>query len=137
MPRAKAPPLPKTLWSPLGPVVVRVVSKLPNDEAAAAGVFANDFGSYDPAKREIYVLRRLHPWARHQAMWHEWFHMLIFDAGYQNGLSPEMIEGLCDVTATALAAELRARHLDNALTTPPKPAYLDSGDTPTEETPKT
>jgi hypothetical protein len=66
-------------------------------------------GQYDPIRRTIKVLRSLHPWARHQAMWHEWVHMIIFDQGLHNAWEEPVIEAICDMIATGITAEMKSR----------------------------
>ena len=104
--RIPAPPLPRSVWSPLGPVRVRAVKRI---RSLAKGVPADvdDFGTYDPKRRIIHVLASLEPWAQWQTLRHEWVHMVIFDAGFHNAFTAEQIEGLCDVIGTALVAEMR------------------------------
>lgn len=101
----KAPKLPRTLYSQLGPIKVSVVNKVVN----RGNCDQITMGQCDPIKRTIRVLRSLHPWARHQAMWHEWMHMVIFDCGLHNAFSESVIETICDMVATALTAEMKAR----------------------------
>ena len=101
-----APKLPTSLWSPLGPVKVVIVEHLrPLSKDAPDDI--DDFGSFEPKTRTIEILKDLDPWAQWQALRHEWMHMVIFDAGYHNTLSPELQEGLCDLVGTAMAADMR------------------------------
>ena len=72
-----APPIPKTLWSPLGPLRVRVVKRLTPLVRGSV-----DFGHYDPKKRTIRILADLDPWVQWQTLRHEWFHALVFDHGF-------------------------------------------------------
>lgn len=100
------PPLPTSLWSPLGPVPVRVVERLqPLSKEAPSD--ADDFAQYNPKTRTIEVLAGIEPWAQWQAFRHEWVHMVVFDAGYHNSCADELIEGFCDLIGTALVAEMR------------------------------
>ena len=105
--KTAVPPLPKYLWSPLGDVRVRQVKRLrPLSREVPSDV--DDFGQYDPKHRAITVLRSLEPWVKWQTLWHEWVHMVLFDAGSHNHLSPEQVEVLCDVIGTALVGQMRS-----------------------------
>jgi hypothetical protein len=104
--RKQPPPLPSSLWSPLGPVPVRIVERLrPMSKDAPDDV--DDFGGFEPKTRVIEVLKDLEPWAQWQALRHEWVHMVIYDAGVHNAFTGDQIECLCDLIGTALAAEMR------------------------------
>lgn len=97
--KRKAPKLPKALWSPLGPVPIRLVRRIDRKGRA--------FGRFNGKTRRIEILRRLPPWVQWQTLRHEWLHMVLFDAGLHNAFSGEQMEVLCDALGTALAAELR------------------------------
>lgn len=100
----RPPPIPKSVWSQLGPVEVRVVKRMakvnPDVEAA-------DHGSYDPAKRIIRIRATLEPWTQWQTLLHEWGHCIVFDAGLHNLLTEDQIETLVEVYATAMVARMR------------------------------
>lgn len=102
----RAPRLPSSIWSPLGPVPVHLVERIrPLSEEAPKDI--DDFGNFDPKRRVIEVLDSLTPWQKWQTLRHEWCHMVLFDAGLHNLYNDERQEVLCDVIGTALAAELR------------------------------
>lgn len=113
MKEPKAPPLPKTIWTQMGPCRVMQCKRLPDADEPGEDVH----GTYDPKKRVIRVLRRLEGWTKHQSMWHEWFHLITFDAGAHNRFTMDDLEHLADVTATAIVSQQR-----NALLTDPTKA---------------
>ena len=108
----KAPPLPKTLWSPMGPIRVMQCKHLPDKDDPTEDLH----GTYDPKRRVIRVLKRLEGWTKWQAMRHEWVHMITYDAGLHTRFTLEDLEHYADVTATAMVAEMR-----NSLTSPALP----------------
>jgi hypothetical protein len=101
-----APPLPKTLWSPLGPIRVRTLKRIkPLSKEVPRDI--DDFGQYDPKKRTIRILRDLDPWVQWQTLRHEWVHAVIFDQGFHQAFTEEQIEAVCDLIGTALVSEMR------------------------------
>jgi hypothetical protein len=98
-PAVRAPRLPKSLHSQLGPVTVEVVHKLKvNDEQV--------FGHFSGWNRLIRVNAAPDALMRIQSLYHEWMHMVLFDAGLHNAFTKEQQEMLCDVVGTARAVEV-------------------------------
>jgi hypothetical protein len=94
--------LPRVIHSALGPVPVEVVPKLKvNGEEA--------FGHFSSWNRLIRVNPGPDPIMRHQTLYHEWMHMVLFDAGLQNLFTKEQQEMLCDAVGTARAVEALGR----------------------------
>ncbi len=106
----KAPPLPKSIWTPYGHVRVMQCKRLPDSDDPT-----NDLhGTYDPKKRIIRVLRRLEGWEKWKSLCHERVHQRAFDAGLHTRLWEDDLEHVAEVIANAEVMEMRNR----GLTTP-------------------
>jgi len=95
-----APKLPKWVWSQLGPVEVRMV------EGKKKKKKPDTMGRYFMQSRHIEVDPSLAPAVQLQTFRHEWIHMVLIDAGLHNAFTAEQQELICDVIATAMAAEI-------------------------------
>lgn len=97
--QVKPPRIPKSLRSQLGPVAVEIVHKLKvNDELV--------FGHFSGWNRLIRINDGPDPVMRLQSLYHEWMHMVLFDAGLHNVFTKDQQEMLCDVVGTARAVEV-------------------------------
>jgi hypothetical protein len=99
----REPAIPTHVWSALGPVEVRMV------EGKRKKKKPDTMGRYLMQLRRIEVDRSLAPAVQIQTFRHEWIHMVLIDAGLHNAFSPEQQETICDVIATAMAAEILNR----------------------------
>lgn len=86
--------LPATLWSALGPVEVRETSDGLDD----------DLGEWDAEQRIVRVRPGIHPKTSQHTLYHEWVHLLLWDAGLTVHFPPNLEELVCDTIATALVA---------------------------------
>lgn len=96
------PPLPTSIPSPLGPVRVRLVSKIVGAEDEIV------MGKYSLTKREIKISKKGSPLVRWHVLYHEQAHVTLCDAGLHNVLGEEQQEVICDVFATARVVEMLA-----------------------------
>jgi hypothetical protein len=92
------PPIPATIPSVLGDVPVTCVVDLRNlrDEAC--------FGIWRSAQRDVRLEVNMSSITAWQTYWHEWAHILLWDASID--VSEELAERLCDALATARVREM-------------------------------
>ena len=95
------PPIPCTVHGAGGPIVVKLVDR-PKVEGEVC------WGSWDDGTRTIELERSARPAHRWRVLFHELEHAAIDDAGLSHLLTDEGQEALCDATASARMAELRA-----------------------------
>jgi len=103
----RPPPLPKSVWSQLGPVKVRVVKEL-TPTSPDMMIEDGDFALYNPHKRVIQILRSVEPWARWHSVYHEQMHIVVYDSGLHHVIDEAHVELLCESYATARVGEMRA-----------------------------
>lgn len=94
------PPLPAFLHSQAGPVPVDVRRNVKYDGTVV-------FGRFSSWERKVYVNETPHEFMQHQTLYHEWMHMVLFDAGLNNIFTKDQQELLCDIVGTARAVEIR------------------------------
>jgi len=91
------PPLPRALPTPLGPVKVRRTPDL----KTSAGDACCGICHWDEGLIEISAdLEDGQAWA---TLFHEYTHMLLFNAGLNVTLGPTVQESVCDVIGTGMA----------------------------------
>lgn len=107
MARRTLPPLPKTVHSALGPIPVKLVKVLKDSN----GNDSADMGEINYHAREIRVVKGLDRTQAHHTLRHEWLHAVLLDSGLTNVLAKidGLEEQLCDVIATAIVAEMKAK----------------------------
>lgn len=98
----RAPALPTSVWSQLGPIPVRLVADLKSDEGDIV------LGLWKPLVREIHIRDGMHPHTALVTCAHEWVHALLWDAGVN--LPGEQEETVCDVVAAGVIADLLSNH---------------------------
>lgn len=89
------PPLPDSIWSPLGPIPVRHVTGLATDDGCKL------YGRYDHQQRVIEIDDAPILLVRWQTLHHEWLHTVLHDHGFDLGPFEEPV---IDTIATALVA---------------------------------
>ncbi len=97
------PELPPYVDTVLGPVPVILVERF-------EGAKKNErlFGRYVPIQRIIEINAAAPRNVQWQTLWHEWIHVVFWDAGLHNAFSQEQQECVADVIGTARVAELLA-----------------------------
>lgn len=101
-PRKRMPPLPKALFSVLGPVPIEMAPDL--DGGDALGVF-------DERTRKILIERDMPKTTQWSTLLHELCHLALWDGGLVGRISNEQEEAICDAIGNYLAASLYAGHL--------------------------
>ena len=92
------PKRPTSLPSTLGPVEVRYVDKIINDN----GKVENAMGFVSFKDRVIQILNNMNQIAESHTLRHEWVHLVLWDSGADNLLTEKQAEVICDALATAL-----------------------------------
>lgn len=90
-------PVPRRVWTQLGPVPVRRVRVCvsPDDGEPC-------FGTYDPNTRVIEIDRTVAPAVQLQKAMHEWVHALLLDAGLRLGAKEESV---CETIANGISRQ--------------------------------
>lgn len=91
------PPLPKLVMAPGGEVTVQLVEK--------AGMNGDAWGTWNEATRVIEIEKGAQPRHRWRVLYHELAHVALDDAGLSNGMPEELVEAICDATASARMRE--------------------------------
>jgi hypothetical protein len=102
--RRGLPPLPKFVYSALGPIPIELVKKFTDDKH---GIEYQ--GEFDQHIRRIRILKKLSREQAWQVLRHEWLHAVLFDSGLTNVLTDKLEEQLCDAISTSLTAEMIAK----------------------------
>lgn len=89
-------PVPRRLWTQLGPVPVRRVKLCVDDMGEPC------FGTYNPNTRVIEIDGTVAPAVQVQKALHEWVHALLLDAGLRLGAREEAV---CETIANGLARQ--------------------------------
>lgn len=98
---ATLPPLAPTIPSMLGPVPTERVKDLRDKENGSC------MGLFRAIERNVLIEDGMGPVPAWQTYWHEWAHIVLWDAGI--GLEHAVEERVCDALATARVREM----LDN------------------------
>lgn len=99
----KLPPLPKTLFSVLGPIPVALVPGLDEKEKA--------LGITRFQSREIGIQPGMTSTTQWQTFWHEASHVALYDGGVNDALTHEQEEAVCNAVGTYLAAAMQAGYI--------------------------
>jgi hypothetical protein len=91
--------LPRSVWSALGPVRVAMVKNLRTKKKKKPLM-----GLWRPMDRTIYIRTDMHPKATLATLFHEWIHVVLWDAGVS--LSKDDEERVCDALSSGLVADL-------------------------------
>lgn len=94
----RLPKIPKTLPSLLGSVPVTLVKELKDKKGKEV------LGMARWGERDVRVVETMPLVTQWYVYWHEWGHMVLFDAGVL--LSEEKVEQICDVFALARVREM-------------------------------
>lgn len=95
--------IPRSIPSQLGPVPVVVV-----DSIMGADSTLNLMGGFDPIRRVIYLKREQAPVQKLHTLFHEGCHVWSFDAGLRQLVHPQLMQAICDASASARIAEILA-----------------------------
>lgn len=90
----KLPPIPKTVWSQLGPIRVVLVETLESSDEA--------YGMWCPKERVIKLSSTMQPLMTWATLKHECVHAWLWDAG--TNLPVDVEERVADAISTALTA---------------------------------
>lgn len=92
------PPIPTTVPSVLAPIPVTRVRDLRDKNGAACfGIWRNDV-------RDVRLEAEMHGVTAWHTYWHEWTHVILWDAGVK--LREADAERVCDALATARVREM-------------------------------
>lgn len=101
MKRAKVlPPLPDEIYHPLGPIPVRIVDNLKDDDGK------DIFGYWDPYAREIQLRGGMHATAGWLTLEHETAHAYLSEIGI--ALSTDQEEAIVNAIAAIRVAQMLA-----------------------------
>lgn len=68
----------------------------------------NLMGGFDPIRRVIYLKREQAPVQKLHTLFHEGCHVWSFDAGLRQLVHPQLMQAICDASASARIAEILA-----------------------------
>lgn len=105
----RLPPLPKSVWSPYGPIPVELVPGLCSSDGEPC------FGMWCPLARKIEINAGMKPAVAWLTLWHERTHAELSEIGVR--LSEDQIEAVCNAISQARVLEMRA-HLRRGRSAP-------------------
>lgn len=105
------PRIPKSIFSALGEIPVRSMSRKEADDDDCTG-------KYDPTPREIRLFDKSDPAQRWRVLCHEIIHVPLYERGLEYILTEKQTEAVCDAVGNFLAEMVVAGRLRFAA--PPK-----------------
>jgi hypothetical protein len=99
----KLPPIPKRMFSVLGPLPVALVEELHEKDQA--------LGMVRFKTRAVQLEKDMCPLTQWQTFWHEAAHVAMFDGGVNDGLTHELEEAVCNAMGTYFAAAVQAGYI--------------------------
>ena len=97
------PPIPRSVETSLGSIPVIWVDSLSDEQGRPLA------GGYHSMQRAIYLRReltlRVVQW---RVLFHEKCHVWVSDSGLDNLIPPQLVQSICDASATAQVAEMLA-----------------------------